>query len=56
MYSLNKLSLSFGLVLEFEMSFQQQQQQQNSVAFMLLYSDLGGHWDVSFLPEVITQI
>ena len=30
---------TFGLVLEFEMSFQQQQ---HSVAFMLLYSDLAG--------------
>ena len=30
------------------------QQQQHSIAFMLL--DLGGHWDVSFLPEVIVQI
>ena len=29
------------------------QQQQHSIAFMLL--DLGGHWDVSFLPEVISS-
>ena len=42
---------TFGLVLEFEMSFQQQRY---SVAFMLVYSDLGGCWDVSFLPEVVT--
>ena len=41
---------NFGLVLEFEMSFQEQQ---HSVAFMLLYSDLGGCWDLSFLTEVI---
>ena len=44
---------TFGLVLEFKMSFHQQQ---HSIAFMLLYSDLGGHWDIFFLPEVITQI
>ena len=31
-------------------------QQQHSVRFMLLYSDLGGRWDLSFLSEVITQI
>ena len=44
---------TFGLVLEFEMSFQQQQ---HSVAFMLLYSDLAGCWDLTFLTEVIAQI
>ena len=38
---------TFGLVLEFEMS---SQQEQHSVAFKLLYSDLGGHWYVFFLP------
>ena len=37
------------------MSFQQQQLQQHRIAFMLLYNDLGGHWDVSFLPEAIAQ-
>jgi hypothetical protein len=37
------------------MSFQQQQQQ-HSIAFLLIYSGLGGHWDISFLPEVIAQI
>ena len=26
------------------------------VALMLLYSDLGGCWEVSFLPEVVSQI
>ena len=26
------------------------------VVFMLLYSDLGGRWDVFFLPEVVAQI
>ena len=31
-------------------------QQQHSVRFMLLYSDFGGRWDLSFLSEVITQI
>ena len=36
---------TFGLALEFEISFQQQQ---HSVAFMLLYSDLRGCWDVFF--------
>ena len=44
---------TFGLVLEFEMSFQQKQ---HSVAFMLPYSDLAGYWDLFFLTEVIAQI
>ena len=44
---------TFGLVLEFEISFHQQQ---HSVAFVLLYSDLDGRWDLSFLTEVIAQI
>ena len=37
---------TFSLVLEFKMFFQQQQ---HSVAFTLLYSDLGGRWDLFFL-------
>ena len=44
---------TFGLVLEFKMSFQQYQ---HSVTFMLLYSDLEGWWDIFFFPEVIAQI
>ena len=35
------------------MSFQQQL---NKVAFMMLYSNLGGHWDVFFSPEIVVQI
>ena len=41
------------LYLQFEMTFQQQQ---HRVEFLLLYSDLGGRWDVFFLPEVVAQI
>ena len=42
------------LYLQFEMSFQQQQL--HRVAFMLLYSDLVGRWDVSFLLEIVAPI
>ena len=36
--------------LQLKMSFQQQL---HRVVFMLLYSKLGGRWDVSFLSEVL---
>ena len=50
-YHYNVLEIkTFRLVQEFKMSFQQQK---HSVVFKLLYSDLRGHWDISFLPEVI---
>ena len=43
---------TFGLVLEFDMSFQEQE---HSVAFMLLYSDLTRCLDLSFLTEIIAD-